>query len=164
MKRIDFEDFDQWCEQQSEFLQEHAFFDPAEHFEEEGVLFHEGDLTVQDLSVAPCVVVTGDLHVQGRITAEFECGLLVVAGSLHCREFTFRMDTIVGGDMHADRVQVDSGCDSALRVAGALYADSVIEDGHCIEVLGPIHSQHIESRLNLLSTQGVTVPRTGRPD
>ncbi len=159
MHRISFDDYDDWADKQSEELEEFAFFDPAEHFEEEGVQFHQGSVQLATLDVSPCVVIDGDLIVDGPITYGFDCGLLVVNGNLTCDVFNFPFSAYIAGDLNAKSVDIDSGCDYYLKVGGTINANSVIERGHCIEVAGAINAPVIKSMMNVISVNGVHVAR-----
>ncbi|WP_137936837.1 hypothetical protein [Chitinivorax sp. B] len=163
MNHITFDDFDTWCKTQPEFIRTHAFFNEAEYFEEEGARFFKGDYHTDLLSVSPCVVVEGNLTTD-TFTWDYDCGLLVVTGNLHCKHFQLPVWAVIGGNLHAETVQINSCCDFALHVGGDLIAQSVIEDGHCIEVVGDIRAAVIESRVNHISTRGVTLPRVGLTD
>ena len=160
MGKITFEELDQWQESQSGVVNEEGFFDDGEFFEEEGVQFHKGDLRVANLEVAPCVVVDGNLIVEGEINYPFDRGLLVVTGDLKCQHFSFPFPTVVAGNLYADTIRVDSGCDYWLTVGGDIHANSVIEDGHCIKVIGLIHAPVVKSYKNELTVNGKTIPRT----
>ena len=159
MEKITFEEFDQWQESQSGVVNEEGFFDDGEFFEEEGVQFHKGDLRVANLEVAPCVVVDGNLIIDGEINSPFDQGLLVVTGDLRCQHFSFRFQTVVAGNLYADTIRVDSGCDYALTIGGDIHANSVIEAGHCITVKGHIYSPIIETS-HYLSVNGIKMPST----
>ena len=159
MEKITFEEFDQWQESQSGVVSEDGFFDDADVFEEEGVQFHHGDLRVANLEVAPCVVVDGNLIVDGEINYPFDRGLLVVTGDLKCQHFSFPFPTVVAGSLYANTVEVDSGCDYWLTVGGDIHANSVVEAGHCIKVSGHIYSPIIKS-WHYLSVNGIRTPPT----
>jgi len=160
MERISFEEYDKWLERHSGVIGEYGFFDAEDAFEEEGVQFHKGNLSVGSLDVSPCVVVDGDLEITGSITYSFDRGLLVVNGNLRCNDFFFPFPTVVAGNLYAANVKIDSGCDYWLTVGGDIHAKSVIEDGHCIKVLGNIHSPDIKSFVNELTIGGKKIPRS----
>jgi hypothetical protein len=158
MKKISFEAFDQWVKDSDGIIAEEAFFNESEHFEDEGVHFHEGDLHVAILEIAPCVVVNGDLTVDDDIVNEFDCGLLVVNGDLRCHDFTYSCDTVISGSLFAETIDVNSLNDYSLVVGGNIVANSVIERGHHIRVVGRIESSVIKSMMNSVTANGVTYP------
>jgi hypothetical protein len=162
MKIISFEEYNEWSENHAGIISEDGFFDDEDVFEEEGVQFHIGNLSVNSLDVSPCVVVDGDLEIAEDITYQFERGLLVVNGNLKCKNFSFPFPTVVTGNIYADSIHVDSGCDYWLTVGGDIHAKSVIEDGHCIKVLGEIHSPIIKSFVNELTIGGKKIERSDR--
>ena len=159
MHKISFDEYDDWTETQSEALEQFAFFDAAEHFAEQGVQFHQGCLQLATLDVSPCVVIDGDLIVDGPISYAFDCGLLVVTGNLTCDVFDFPFSAYIAGDLNAKSVDIDSCCDYYLTVGGNINANSVIERGHCIEVAGAINAPVIKSMMNVISVNGVHVAR-----
>ncbi len=163
MKNLSFQAFNQWVEKQSQLLSENAFFDAASAFEVEGVQFHEGNLEVAHLDISPCVVIDGDLVVE-RISYQFDCGLLVVNGSLKCRDLNFPFDTVIAGDIYAEQVDINSGCDYSLTVGGSIFAHSVIERGHSIVVSGDINAPIIKSMMNVISSRGKTFDRSAYED
>lgn len=160
MEKITFDQYDEWSEKHPGIISEEGFFDDAYAFEEEGVDFYDGDLSVGVLDVSPCVVVDGNLEVTEEFTYQFERGLLVVNGNLKCKNFDFPFPTVVTGHLHAESVRIDSGCDYWLTVGGDIHANSVIEDGHCIKVLGQIFSPVIKSRVNELTVGGKRIERS----
>jgi hypothetical protein len=147
MKKISFEAFDQWVKDSDGIIAEEAFFNESEHFEDEGVHFHEGDLHVAILEIAPCVVVNGDLTVDDDIVNEFDCGLLVVNGDLRCHDFTYSCDTVISGSLFAETIDVNSLNDYSLVVGG-----------NHIRVVGRIESSVIKSMMNSVTANGVTYP------
>lgn len=62
----------------------------------------------------------------------------------------------------AESVQIDSGCDYWLTVGGDIHANSVIEDGHCIKVLGKIYAPTIKSFLNELTVSVDKIARSAK--
>jgi hypothetical protein len=159
MKKISFEAFDQWVENIDGVIAEEAFFNESEHFEDEGVQFHEGDLHVATLETAPCVVVNGNLTVDGTIQSSFDCGLLVVNGDLRCDHFTYSFNAVISGSLFAETIDVNSLNDFGLVVGGNIVANSVIERGHFIRVIGRIESPVVKSMMNQVTANGVTYPR-----
>ncbi len=154
MQKISFEQYDDWSNNQVEIIVEDGFFDAEDAFAEEGVQFHEGNLAVDTLDVSPCVVVDGDLEVAGDISYAFERGLLVVKGNLKCKVFSFPFPTVVTGNVYAESINIDSGCDYWLTVGGDVYAESVIENGHQIKILGNVYAPIIKSYMNELVIGG----------
>ncbi len=159
MKRISFDAFDQWVENLDSDVADDMFFDESEHFEEEGVQFHAGDLHIESLETAPCVVIDGNLTVDGQISNAFDCGLLVVNGNLHCRDFTYSCNTVITGHLFAETIDVNSLNDYALVVGGNIVAKSVVERGHNIRVVGVIDSPVVKSMMNEITANGAAYPR-----
>lgn len=153
MKKISFEEFEEWLEEQSAFVQRHSFFDAQENFETEDVQFHKGDAKVETLSLAPCVVIEGDLDV-GNITWEFDCGLLVVTGDLVCETFDTPFNVIVGGNLIAQDICVNSGNDYALCVGGDIHAETFIENGHYTTVGGKLKAPIVVLLHNVVEAEG----------
>lgn len=162
MERISFEEYNEWSDSHAGIIKDEGFFDDEDVFAEEGVQFHQGNLSVVSLDVSPCVVVDGDLEISGEIAYAFERGLLVVNGNLKCNNFSFPFPTVVTGNLYAESVHVDSGCDYWLTVGGDIHANSVIEEGHCIKVQGKIHAPIIKSFVNEISIGGKKLDRSDR--
>jgi hypothetical protein len=159
MKRISFEEFDRWVSKLDSAIADDVFFNESEHFEAEGVQFHEGNLHVESLETAPCVVIEGNLTVDSTISSANDCGLLVVNGNLYCRNFTYACHTVITGNLFAETIDVNSLNDFMLIVGGNIVANSVIERGHFIRVIGRIESPVVKSMMNQVTANGVTYPR-----
>ena len=160
MKKISFEQYNKWATAQGGIIEEDGEFDAEEAFEEEGVQFHKGDFSVDKLNISPCVVVDGDLEVKGEIDWEFERGLLVVNGNLKCKRFRFPFQAIIAGNIEAEDIRINSGCDYYLIVGGDIHAKSVVELGHVITVHGKIYSPEVRSVMNEISVGGKVVSRS----
>ena len=101
MNTISFAELDEWLSRQPELIQEHAFFDEADAFEDIGVQFHTGDWTGEVLTAAPVTVIDGNVSV-GKISWDYDLGLLLVTGDLHCEHIgRLGIDLVVGGDLIA---------------------------------------------------------------
>jgi len=165
MEKISFEEYNEWATVQAGIIEEYGEFDAEEAFEEEGVQFHKGNLSVDTLNISPCVVVDGDLEIKGEIDWEFERGLLIINGNLKCIKFTFPFQTVVTGSIYTDGVYLNSGCDYYLIVGGDIHAKKyVVEDGHVITVLGKIYSPKIKSLMNEISVEGEIIERSEDDD
>ena len=160
MKKISFEEYNKWADTHSGIIGEYGFFDDEDAFEEDGVQFHEGNLSVDILDVSPCVVIDGNLEIKDEITYQYERGLLVVNGDLTCQTFDFPFPAVVTGNIRAKNVCIDSGCDYWLIVGGDIRADSVIENGHSIKVIGNVYSPVIKSIVNELIVSGNKIERS----
>ncbi|WP_157313912.1 hypothetical protein [Chitinibacter sp. GC72] len=159
MKNIDFETMNEWINQQGGLIQKEAFFEEEDAFEEEGAQFYQGNLSVDTLSVSPCVVIDGNLEVADEITWDFDVGLLVVKGDLRCKTFDFALNAVISGNLYASEINIGSDCDYQLSVGGDVYATSIIENGHSIEIHGQAFCSEIVSKLNHLSIGGKVISR-----
>jgi hypothetical protein len=154
MNRISFADFDAWTTRQERLIRDNAFFDAAHAFEDEGVMFHHGDLVVDELMVAPVTVIDGNVSAR-KIGYPFDVGLLVVTGNLTC-EHIGRMgfDVIVGGHLQAQSVCVNTSNDYLLRVGGDITCDFFSEYGCAVEVQGRIICPRVLSLMNEVVAHG----------
>ena len=131
MNSISFAAFDEWLSRQPELIQEHAFFDEADAFEDIGVQFHTGDWTGEVLTAAPVTVIDGNVSV-GKISWDYDLGLLLITGNLHCEHIgRLGIDLVVGGDLiaktceaggHATRAEPWLGCRQARLWPAAVQA------------------------------------------
>lgn len=154
MNRISFADFDAWTTRQARLIQENAFFDAAHAFEDEGVMFHQGDLVVDELMVAPVTVIDGNVSAR-KIGYPYDVGLLVVTGNLTCEHIgRMSFDVIVGGDLHAQSVCVNTSNDYLLRVGGDITCDFFSEYGCAVEVQGRIICPRVLSLMNEVVAHG----------
>ncbi len=147
MKRITVGEMFDWSETQSSYIRDNIVYDEYDDPDEMDVDLYEGDYQTDTLVLNPCVVVEGNLTVN-NITWKCDCGLLVVTGDLRCKNFSYPYTTVVGGNIYADDISVNSGCDYGLYVGKNIYAGSVIEKGHSIKVKGRIHASVIRSEMN----------------
>jgi hypothetical protein len=159
MRKITFDEFYAWTQSQSGIVAEEAFLDESDEFEDEGVQFHKGDLTVDNLMIGACLVVEGNLTVTGNIRHEYDVGLLVVTGNLTCQEFTFSLTAVIAGNLIADVVDVNSLNDYSLHVGGDLIAQSVTERGHYTVVRGEIKAPLVRSMMNEIRSRSKVYPR-----
>lgn len=154
MNRISFADFDAWTTRQARLIQENAFFDAAHAFEDEGVMFHQGDLVVDELMVAPVTVIDGNVSAR-KIGYPYDVGLLVVTGNLTCEHIgRMSFDVIVGGHLHAQSVCVNTSNDYLLRVGGDITCDFFSEYGCAVEVQGKIICPKVLSLMNEVVAHG----------
>lgn len=154
MNRISFADFDAWATRQARLIQENAFFDAAHAFEDEGVMFHQGDLVVDELMVAPVTVIDGNVSAR-KIGYPYDVGLLVVTCNLTCEHIgRMSFDVIVGGDLHAQSVCVNTSNDYLLRVGGDITCDFFSEYGCAVEVQGRIICPRVLSLMNEVVAHG----------
>lgn len=154
MNRISFAEFDAWTTRQARLIQENAFFDAAHAFEDEGVMFHQGDLVVDELMVAPVTVIDGNVSAR-KIGYPYDVGLLVVTGNLTCEHIgRMSFDVIVGGDLHAQSVCVNTSNDYLLRVGGDITCDFFSEYGCAVEVQGRIICPRVLSLMNEVVAHG----------
>lgn len=154
MNRISFADFDAWTTRQARLILENAFFDAAHAFEDEGVMFHQGDLVVDELMVAPVTVIDGNVSAR-KIGYPYDVGLLVVTGNLTCEHIgRMSFDVIVGGDLHAQSVCVNTSNDYLLRVGGDITCDFFSEYGCAVEVQGRIICPRVLSLMNEVVAHG----------
>lgn len=154
MKKISFAEFDAWTTRQARLIQENAFFDAAHAFEDEGVMFHQGDLVVDELMVAPVTVIDGNVSAR-KIGYPYDVGLLVVTGNLTCEHIgRMSFDVIVGGHLHAQSVCVNTSNDYLLRVGGDITCDFFSEYGCAVEVQGKIICPRVLSLMNEVVAHG----------
>ena len=154
MNRISFAEFDAWTTRQARLIQENAFFDAAHAFEDEGVMFHQGDLVVDELMVAPVTVIDGNVSAR-KIGYPYDVGLLVVTGNLTCEHIgRMSFDVIVGGHLHAKSVCVNTSNDYLLRVGGDITCDFFSEYGCAVEVQGKIICPKVLSLMNKVVAHG----------
>ena len=154
MNRISFAEFDAWTTRQARLIRDNAFFDAAHAFEDEGVMFHQGDLVVDELMVAPVTVIDGNVSAR-KIGYPYDVGLLVVTGNLTCEHIgRMSFDVIVGGDLHAQSVCVNTSNDYLLRVGGDITCDFFSEYGCAVEVQGRIICPKVLSLMNEVVAHG----------
>ena len=154
MNRISFAEFDAWTTRQARLIRDNAFFDAAHAFEDEGVMFHQGDLVVDELMVAPVTVIDGNVSAR-KIGYPYDVGLLVVSGNLTCEHIgRMSFDVIVGGDLHAQSVCVNTSNDYLLRVGGDITCDFFSEYGCAVEVQGRIICPRVLSLMNEVVAHG----------
>ncbi len=154
MNRISFAEFDAWTTRQARLIRDNAFFDAAHAFEDEGVMFHQGDLVVDELMVAPVTVIDGNVSAR-KIGYPYDVGLLVVTGNLTCEHIgRMSFDVIVGGDLHAQSVCVNTSNDYLLRVGGDITCDFFSEYGCAVEVQGRIICPRVLSLMNEVVAHG----------
>lgn len=149
MKRISFDEFDTWVANQPAMIRTVAFFDDADEFGDEGVAYHKGDLVTDTLPVAPVTVIEGDLTVQ-KIAGHYNNGVLVVTGKLTCPSIArMNITIIVGGDLIARSLCLDTMNDYGMFVGGDIRCDYFAEFGCSVEVQGKIICPKV---LNLMNT------------
>lgn len=153
MDKISFEAFDAWVATQSEFIQREAFFDEAEHFLDEGVQFHDGNLVVGKLEVSPVTVIDGDLTVE-ELEIPFDVGLLVVRGNLNCTHLHRTKGVVVGGNLNAQSVCLNTLNDYALMVGGDVNCNFFSEFGCYVEIQGKLRCPKAISLLNEVVAHG----------
>lgn len=148
MNKISFAEFDAWTTRQARLIRENAFFDAAHAFEDEGVMFHHGDLVVDELMVAPVTVIDGNMSAR-KIGYPYDVGLLVVTGNLTCTHIgRMSFDVIVSGHLQAQSVCVNTSNDYLLRVGGDITCDFFSEYGCAVEVQGRIICPKVLSLMN----------------
>lgn len=154
MKKITFDELNEWAVDAGTFMEENACFHYADHFEDEGAQFHPESLAAERVEIAPCLVIDGDLHVRGFDMA-FDVGLLVVKGDLHCDGlFDLSCDVVVQGGLFARHIYLCSGNDNMLIVGGDIRAESLVEYGHYTKAQGRIVAAMVVSLMNDISADG----------
>ncbi|WP_462390654.1 hypothetical protein [Acidovorax sp. Q11] len=117
-------------------------------------MFHQGDLVVDELMVAPVTVIDGNVSAR-KIGYPYDVGLLVVTGNLTCEHIgRMSFDVIVGGDLHAQSVCVNTSNDYLLRVGGDITCDFFSEYGCAVEVQGRIICPRVLSLMNEVVAHG----------
>ena len=154
MHTMTFTELDGWVAQQSPLIQAHAFFDAAEHFDDEGVQFHRGDLVVDSLVVSPVTVIDGNA-VTSEIAYDYDVGLLVVTGNLTCDHIgRLAFDVVVGGSLYAKTICANTLNSYGLYVGGDIRCDVFAEFGCYTEVQGKIHCARVLSLMNEVVAKG----------
>ncbi len=154
MQRIAYAAFDEWASRQAAPLCERAFFNDAAAFEEEQVHFHQGDLEIDTLMVAPVTVIDGNLTVR-KIDYAYDTGLLVVSGNVICQHLgRMTIDVVIGGDLRATTLCLNTLNDYSLFVGGDLHADFLSEHGAQVEVRGKIVCPTVLSLMNEIVAHG----------
>ena len=148
MNSISFAAFDEWLSRQPELIQEHAFFDEADAFEDIGVQFHTGDWTGEVLTAAPVTVIDGNVSV-GKISWDYDLGLLLITGNLHCEHIgRLGIDLVVGGKLIAKTLCLNTLNDHALIVGGDIRSDYLAEFGCYVKAQGQIICPKVLSLMN----------------
>ena len=148
MNTISFAELDEWLSRQPELIQDHAFFDEADAFEDVRVQFHAGDWTGEVLTAAPVTVIDGNVTA-GKISWDYDLGLVLITGDLHCEHIgRLGIDLVVGGDLIAKTLCLNTLNDHALIVGGDLRCDYLAEFGCQVKVQGKITCPQVLSLMN----------------
>ncbi|UOD27599.1 hypothetical protein INH39_19010 [Massilia violaceinigra] len=154
MQLISYDAFEDWASRQSPLLCERAFFNDAAAFDEERVHFHQGDLETDTLMVAPVTVIDGNLTVR-KIDYAYDTGLLVVSGNVVCQHLgRMHIDVVIGGDLRAKTLCLNTLNDYSLFVGGDLHAGFLSEHGAHVDVRGKIVCPTVLSLMNEIVAHG----------
>ena len=154
MNTISFAALDEWLSRQPELIQDHAFFDEADAFEDIGVQFHTGDWTGEVLTAAPVTVIDGNVSV-GKISWDYDLGLLLITGDLHCEHIgRLGIDLVVGGKLIAKTLCLNTMNDHALIVGGDIRSDYLAEFGCYVKAQGQIICPKVLSLMNDIVADG----------
>lgn len=154
MHRISCEAFDDWASRLAAPLRERAVFNDADPGDVEQVRFHQGDLERDTILVGPLTVIDGNLSVR-KIAYACDTGLLLVTGKLSCPQLgRMRIDVVVGGDLHANTLCLNTLNDYSLFVGGDLHCDFFSEYGCHVEVAGKIVCPAVLSLMNKVVAHG----------
>ncbi len=154
MNTISFAALDEWLSRQPELIQEHAFFEEADAFEDIGVQFHTGDWTGEVLTAAPVTVIDGNVTV-GKISWDYDLGLLLITGDLHCEHIgRLGIDLVVGGKLIAKTLCLNTLNDHALIVGGDIRSDYLAEFGCYVKAQGQIICPKVLALMNDIVADG----------
>lgn len=155
MMSMTFDEFDAWAGTQAPLIQEQAFFNEAEHFEDIGARYHKGDLAVDSIMVAPVTVIEGNLTARA-IDYDFDVGILVVTGDLDIAHIDppLSISIVVGGNLTAKSVCIDTLNDYYLFVGGDIVCDHFAELGCSVEVSGKIVCPVVWNQSNTVTAHG----------
>ncbi|NHZ91260.1 hypothetical protein F2P45_19895 [Massilia sp. CCM 8733] len=154
MHTISYDAFEDWVRRQPPPVCERAFFNDADPDDEEQVRFHQGDLEIDTLMVAPVTVIDGNLTVRD-IDYAYDTGLLVVSGNVICQHLgRMNIDVVVGGDLHVKTLCLNTLNDYCLFVGGDLHCDFLSEYGAYVNVRGKIVCPTVLSLMNEIVAHG----------
>ena len=159
MKVLTYPAYEAWLGSQSAWLQAQGHYDddecddPVEEYVN-GVVFYSGNQCLDVISPAPMTVVDGDLVVN-QLSHEFNSGKLVVTGNLRVPTITrMDIDIVVGGDLHAHMLCLNTSNDYGLSVGGDLMCDYFAEYGCHVEVGGKIICPLVLNMMNSIRARG----------
>ena len=155
MVPMSYDDFDAWAETQAPLIQEYAFFNEAEEFDDVPAQFHKGDLVVDEIMVAPVTVIEGNLTARS-LSYDYEVGILVVTGDLNIDHIDAprSISIVVGGNLNAQSVCVNTLNDYELVVGGDIVCDYFAEFGCYVEVHGKIVCPIVWNACNVVKAHG----------
>ena len=127
-------------------------FRPAE------IRFCDGDFELDELAAScDCLIVNGNLHVRGLLETchEVEEGALIVLGNVTAGNVIVHDSwCVISGNFHAGHVYANSSNNCGMVVGGNVQAESLVEFGQHIHVMGDVQTDLVLSGMNQIQTDG----------